>query len=259
MSNENWSVQFGRIAPLYDELMHDVPYDRWADYLDELLQARRFEPKSILDLACGTGNMSERFAAKGALVTGIDISPFMIEQARAKASAHKLPIQYFTQDAAELYLPAGEFDLCVSLFDSLNYIVSPERLSEAIRRVAAHLTPGGLFIFDMNSEYALRNHFFDQSNHSSEASLRYDWVSEYDPETRICRIRMKFWYTVHDDSEMEFQEEHVQYAYRESEVIQMLKSAGFSDIKTYQAYTHRPPSRTSDRIFYVARLSLRGS
>ena len=60
-------------------------------------------------------------------------------------------------------MPGTAFDLCVSLFDSLNYITDPARLRRPWR-VAAHLTRNGLFIFDLNTEYALVNQFFDQDN-----------------------------------------------------------------------------------------------
>lgn len=253
MSQPDTDAQFHRIAPLYDELMHDVPYYRWAEYLDELLLARRATPRRVLDLACGTGNMSEIFAAKGWRVFGVDIAPDMIHQARLKARERGLNIQYFTQDAAELTLPETDLDLCVSLFDSLNYVVSPQRLDCAMRRVAAHLSPGALFIFDMNSEFALRNKFFDQNNLDTDAPLRYDWKSEYFPDSRLCRIHMKFTYRYDNGKETAFEEEHWQYAYREREVVQMLDRSGFDEIKTFQAYTHRPASRSSDRIFYVAR------
>src|SRR5690349_15215399 len=112
--------QFERVASVYDQLMHDVPYEAWIEYLHELLDARKAQPKTVLDLACGTGNVSERLAAEGFEVIGVDIAEDMIAEARRKAVDNDLPIQYTVQDAAELNLPGKRFDLCVSLFDSLN-------------------------------------------------------------------------------------------------------------------------------------------
>src|SRR5581483_27671 len=156
--------QFVHVAPLYDLLMHDVPYGEWVSYLHKLLATRNAQPTHILDLACGTGNVSERLAAEGYAVTGVDIAPDMVAEARRKANERKLPVRYFVQDAADLDLPGEKFDLCVSLFDSMNYITEPARLAQAMERVARHLSANGLFIFDMNSEFALKNKFFDQSN-----------------------------------------------------------------------------------------------
>lgn len=246
-------TQFGAVAPLYDALMTGVPYRDWLRYLHTLLDERNARPRHILDLACGTGNVSELLAAEGYTVTGADIAPAMIAEAQRKAEARGLSIAYCVQDAAELDLPGRRFDLCISLFDSLNYITDPQRLSLAMERVAAHLAPNGLFIFDLNTEFALRNKFFDQDNLRSGERLRYDWDSDYFPLTRLCRVWMRFWYREDNGQERAFEEMHWQYAYRAEEIFAMLRAAGFDDITSYQAYTLRPPSRVSDRIFYVAR------
>src|SRR5579871_1291948 len=96
---------FVAVAPLYDLLMHGVPYTEWVAYLHELLAERRAHPRRILDLACGTGNVSELLARAGYAVTGVDIAPQMIAEARRKAAARNLAITYVVQDAAELDLP----------------------------------------------------------------------------------------------------------------------------------------------------------
>ncbi len=252
-SADDDQAAFVAVAPYYDILMTGVPYRDWVRYLHTLLDLRQARPRQILDLACGTGNVSELLAAEGYPVTGVDIAPHMIAEAQRKAARKGLPIAYLVQDAAELDLPGRRFDLCISLFDSLNYITAPGRLAQAMERVAAHLTRNGLFIFDLNTEFALRNKFFDQDNLGSAERLHYDWDSDYFPETRLCRVRMQFWYRQDNGQERYFEEVHWQYAYRTDEILDMLRAAGFDDIATYQAYTLRPPTHTSDRIFYVAR------
>ncbi len=246
-------AQFVAVAALYDTLMYGVPYDDWLAYLQTLLAERDTRPHVVLDLACGTGNVTELLYRAGFAPTGVDIAPGMIAQARRKAQASGLNIPYYIQDAAELNLPEKRFELCVSLFDSLNYVTDPQRLALAMGRVARHLQPGALFIFDLNTEFALRNRFFDQNNLGQEERLRYDWRSDYDPQTRLCRVRMRFWYREDDGSDRAFEETHWQFAYRIEEIQAMLAAAGFADVAVYQAYTLRPPARTSDRVFYVAR------
>lgn len=246
---------FVAIAPLYDMLMHGVPYLAWIHYLRKLLEERRAHPRRVLDLACGTGNVTELLAQEGYDLTGVDIAPDMISEAKRKAEASGLDIAYYVQDAAKLDLPGQRFDLCVSLFDSLNYITEPNRLALAMERVAAHLTRNGLFIFDLNTEYALANHFFDQDNLGTDEPLRYDWRSDFYPETRLCRVNMRFWHREGNGRDRSFEEVHWQFAYRTDEVIEMLEQAGFDQITAYKAYTLRQPVKNSDRIFYVARKS----
>ena len=119
--------QFLSVAPLYDALMTDVPYNGWVGYLRRLLELRKARPRNVLDLACGTGNVAELLCSEGYDVTGVDIADAMIAEARRKATSAGLPIAYFVQDAAELDLPGRRFALCVSLFDSLNYVLEPDR------------------------------------------------------------------------------------------------------------------------------------
>jgi ubiquinone/menaquinone biosynthesis C-methylase UbiE len=245
--------QFNTVAPLYDLLMTGVPYDDWVDYLMQLIRSRKAEPGRVLDLACGTGNVSELLAKHGFKVTGVDISELMIVEAKRKAALNHFEIDYFVQDAAVLNLPGQQFDMCVSFFDSMNYIIQPERLAMAFVQVAAHLKPGGLFIFDVNSEFALKNRFFDQDNLAHpEERLTYDWKSSYYPKTRICTVNMKFWYREDNGERRAFEETHLQFAYRKDELEAMLAAAGFEHISVYHAYTMLPPSRTSDRLFFVA-------
>lgn len=244
--------QFSGIAPYYDTLMQGVPYQSWVRYLYRLLSARHVSPRRVLDLACGTGTVAEMLTEKGCEVAGVDISEAMIAQARRKAARRGLAISYYVQDAALLDLPEAPFDLCISLFDSLNYIVQPERLAKAVQRVYAHLSPGGLFIFDINAEFALKNHFFDQDNMLSHARLRYVWKSEYEPQTRLCRVHMRFFLRDRNGVDQEFRETHVQFAYREEEIREMLDCAGFERIETLHAYTFKPVRPDTDRIFFIA-------
>ncbi len=253
-SATNSASQFENVAQHYDLLMTGVPYEDWVVYVKQLLDTRGAHPKTVLDLACGTGNVSALLAEEGFEVVGVDIAPLMIEEAKRKAEAEGREIEYLVQDAAVMDLGERQFDLCISLFDSLNYITDPERLAMAIVRIAHYVRAGGLFIFDLNSEFALKNHFFDQDNLSyPEERLQYDWKSTYDESTRICRVDMDFSYR--DDAEQvtPFKEVHLQFAYRKDEILKMLDDAGFEDVTFYQAYTLRLPTRTADRVYYVAR------
>ena len=263
MSNESFqgfppgdyptSSSFDLVAPHYDALMRGVPYKRWIEYLEQLLKIHDLEPKRVLDLACGTGSAAAIMAAKGWEVVGVDLSEKMISEAIRKAKKKQLPVAFHAQDAAELSLDGPPFDLVVSFFDSLNYIVQPDRLDMAIHRVFAHLRPGGLFVFDLNSAFALKHAFFDQKNTDSRDRLRYAWKSTYDEASRLCTVRMRFFWRNSRGVDEEFREEHVQFAYEEDEVRRWLLRAGFEDVETFHAYTLRPVRETTDRIFFVAR------
>ncbi len=243
---------FGPVTPYYDALMAGVPYRYWVEYLGRLWARHHQSPRTVLDLACGTGTVSRLLAQDGYAVTGVDLSPGMLEVARQGTTEAGLPILFHQQDAADLDLGASQFDTVICLFDSLNYILEPERLRSAFTRVLAHLRPGGTFIFDVNTEYALAQGMFNQSCTRRDESLHYRWRSRYDPETRLCTVRMNFSFDPGTGEREDFIEVHRQRAYSKDDLTQWLREAGFSEVFVYDAYSLSPAKKRSDRLFYVA-------
>ena len=104
----------------------------------------------VLDVACGTGNTAIPAARKGAQVTGIDIAPNLLSQARDRAGAEGLQITFQEGDAEELPFPDGEFDLVMSMFGAM-FAMRPERVASELARVCrrggkiamANWTPDG--------------------------------------------------------------------------------------------------------------------
>ncbi len=240
--------QFTLIARHYDALMASVPYRQWVAYIEAILERLNYRPLTVLDLACGTGNVSELLAQRGYKVVGVDISPAMVEVARSKGGQ----VDYIVQDIADLDL-GKQFELAVCLFDSLNYITDPERAAQALKRIAEHLVPGGVLIFDVNTVYALQHKFFDQANLSPASNPRYVWTSEYDHQTRLCRIEMLFEVLDEDGEVHQFKEIHYQRGHTLEELTQWLIDAGFYVVDTFHAYRLRKPTRRSDRVFFVAK------
>lgn len=251
---ESFSPQFTRVARVYDDLMAGIPYGLWLCYIKELWRARALRPASVLDVACGTGNVTYRLAAEGYETWGVDYSQSMIEIARSKLPAYRgrgpAP-EFECQNAAAISLPRT-FDAAVSLFDSLNYILDEQDLKRAFAAVARHLNPGGLFIFDVNTVFALSHRFFDQDNLSSQRFPLYRWVSHWDPETRLCTIEMDF-RTLGEGGIEDFHETHYQRGYTTIQLRQGLEQAGLTDVEFLHAFTMRPPSGRSDRIYVISR------
>lgn len=244
------ALQFDEIASLYDELMASVPYRLWIDYLKRILKQFDRTPDTILDLCCGTGTASLLLAEAGYTISGADISPAMIAHASRKAEEKGLRVDYHVQDASSLSL-GRRFGLIISLFDSLNYILESAKLQQAFYRVSEHLQPGGLFIFDMNTELALAAGLFNQSNLGSKASVRYDWHSSYDPSARVCRIQMTFTQKQRGvDKRTEVV--HYQRAYDEEDIVKMLESASLKVLAVYDAYAFHKVNSRSDRMFFIA-------
>ena len=245
---------FARIAPHYDVLMAGVPYAAWADYVIGLA-ARADRPilpqTKLLDLATGTGSAALEFAARGCFVTGIDCSDAMLAEARRKTAREGYDISFISCDLADFRLPAA-FDHAVCLYDSLNYILEPERLKQAFANVMGALKTDGLFMFDVNTVRALEAEMFTQSS-GRGAAVEYRWKSKYDAETRTSRIDMRFQIRASGER---FTIVHYQRAYTDEEIRSFLGEAGFNKVTAYEAYATSPPGPQSDRVFYVASRSL---
>jgi SAM-dependent methyltransferase len=242
---------FTAVAEYYDRLMAHVPYDRWVDYVLQLVGRHGGEPRQVLDLACGTGRVGQEFERRGYQAAGVDLSEGMIRQAEAQRRSQGGEMAVCVMDARRLGLRPA-FDLVVSLYDSLNYVLKPTELQFVFEGVRRGLRPAGLFIFDLNTTRALRTGLFTQSNRHSSQPLKYDWQSEWDPRRRLCTVRMWFRWEQNGE-EHTFEEVHYQRAYELDEVRTLLGAAGLDCLDIYEAYSVRRPGRWSARAFFVAR------
>jgi SAM-dependent methyltransferase len=201
-------------------------------------------------------------ARRGYACTGVDISADMLAEASRKIAETQYSIDLHCRDASALDLDFRKFDAAISLFDSLNNITDPSALLSAFRCVFEHLASPGIFIFDLNTEYAFRWGMFDQASDPMDGPLQYVWRSKYDRETRLCRIEMSFQYVddAHPQDRPEvFHEVHMQRAYGIQEVIDMLTNAGFDSVHAFDAYTFEPVRKRSDRVFFAAGRDALGS
>lgn len=241
-------TQFTEVADVYDNLMSVVPYAWWVDYVLDLWDEYHFEPRRVLDLACGTGNVLLELKRRGFVVEGADYSAAMLRVAGRKVPSGT-PL--WCQDFRTLEIPSPPFDAVVCLFDSLNYLLRLSDLQKAFRGVYRHLVPGGVFVFDMNAIRALDTGMFDQKGIGKDASLKYEWHSAWEPATRLCTIQMEFRATTPSGIRV-FHETHVQKGYTYEEVTTSLRDAGFEVLALKEAFTMNPPSPKTDRFYAVA-------
>jgi SAM-dependent methyltransferase len=244
--------QFTVLAEHYDELMDVVPYAVWAEYVCLLFEIAGAHPRTVLDCACGTGNVSFELARSGFVVTGVDLSAAMIEAAQRKASAAGFAPRFVCADLTDFDL-GQNFDAATCLYDSFNYILDAEKLQRAFERIAAHLRPGGIFVFDMNTPWAFEQNLFTQRNRDPRKNLHYDWRARFDPSTRVCEVTMLFERKKPDGTIETFSEVHHERAYTRAEVTAMLVQSGWQLLKTFDAYTTNAPHARSERWFFVAR------
>ena len=100
----------------------------------------------VLDVGCGVGRWSRRLAARGAHVTGVDLSPTMIGEARRRAAAAGLTnrCHFLVQDSAALDA-GGQFDLVLGV-TVLQHMLDAHALRAAVERIARHVAPQGRIV-----------------------------------------------------------------------------------------------------------------
>jgi SAM-dependent methyltransferase len=115
------------------------------------------ENRAVLDVCCGTGQLALHFLDSGYTVTGIDLSPAMLEHARANTAPYVLggQVNFVQADAADFTLEPG-FGLAVSTFDALNHLPDLDALRGCFASVYPAVLPGGTFIFDLNTLSGLK-------------------------------------------------------------------------------------------------------
>lgn len=266
-------------ARVYDLFMDNVPYEEWCDYITGLLNEYGISDGLVLDLGCGTGSMTELLAARGYDMIGVDVSEDMLEIAAEKRAASGRDILYLQQDMRSFEL-FGTVRAVVCLCDSINYLLDPEDLVTVFRLVNNYLDPGGIFIFDLSSEYKYRELLADRTIAENRDEGSFIWDNYYDEESRINEYDLALFIPVgseagkHDQNKSEkfdrdaaekpgqegslyrkYQETHFQRAYSLEEIREALEKSGLEFLAWYDGDGdgRGEPREDSERIYVIAR------
>jgi SAM-dependent methyltransferase len=241
---------YQNLAASYDRLTNDVDYESWVDFAHAILEKEGLKPRTVADLACGTGSATRILARRGYQVTAVDLSEEMLTEAMDKcADLEQLPV-FVHQNLARLRLPRA-VDMAVCFLDSLDYILDPADCAAAIRQTYKALNPGGIFIFDVNTPEKLRamdgQVFLDEDD-----DVYCVWRGEFDEETNICSYGMDLFQRQGETWLRSF-EEHREYAYSIGQLKGFLKDAGFTRIEVYADREFCAPRPGEQRIWFKAR------
>ncbi len=259
---------YDRFALVYDELMDDVPYEEWAELLHKLIQKYGIsrpvakeapsgpleeERNLVLELGCGTGTVTELLSKKGYDMIGIDSSESMLAKAEEKRERSGSKILYLLQEmqSFELYGMVGTI-YCIC--DSINYLLTDEDLLSTFALVRNYLVPGGIFIFDFNTDYKYREVIGERTIAENREDVSFIWDNIYDDESRINEYDLTIFIREEPGEEMfkRFLESHFQKGYKLDEIRGLLFKAGLKVISVFDADSGKEPKESSERIFIVA-------
>ena len=239
-------------ARVYDTFMDNIPYEEWAVYLTGLLNEYGVNDGLVLDLGCGTGNMTELLAKEGYDMIGVDNAEEMLEIAMEKREKSGHDILYLLQDIREFEL-YGTVRAVVSVCDSVNYIDEEEDLTEVFRLVNNYLDPGGVFIFDFNTLYKYREILGDRTIAENREDCSFIWDNYYYEEERINEYELSIFIREKENLFRRYEETHFQRGYTLDEMIRMIKDSGLEFVTAYDAFTREAPKEDSERIYVIAR------
>lgn len=240
---------YSGFAEVYDQFMDNVPYDEWCAYLISLLGEYGIADGLILELGCGTGNMTVRLSQAGYDLIGVDNSEEMLSIAMNKRQEQK--ILYLLQDMREFEL-YGTVRAVICVCDSLNYVMEEEDLLQVFALVNNYLDPGGIFLFDLNTIFK-----YQQMGDSVIAENREDasfiWENTYYPDEQVNEYELTIFVEEQPEIYRKYAETHYQRGYELENVIRLLKEAGMTFEAVYDAFTKEPPKPESERVIFVAR------
>lgn len=243
---------YGEFARVYDMFQDNINYEEWAEYLIETLRQDDIGEGLILELGCGTGTMTELFAAAGYDMIGIDNSEEMLAEAMEKRVESGHDILYLLQDMQDFEL-YGTVRAVISVCDSMNYLTEEEDLEYLFALVNNYLDPGGLFIFDMNTEYKYRDVIGDATIAEDREDGSFIWENSYDPETGVNVYELALFLPREDGLYEKCVEEHYQRAYSVDKIRKMIEKSGMELVAVYDAYTKNPPKADSERLTFIVR------
>ncbi|MFO7814211.1 MAG: class I SAM-dependent methyltransferase [Halanaerobiales bacterium] len=245
MGSQSYTNSF---ATIYDDVMKIVPYYSWYKYLKHILYYYDKNPKKIMELACGTGNMMKYFSDGADKIYGIDKSEDMLAIAQNKFSNNG-NVKFFNTDMSRK-IKYNNFDFIYSVFDSMNYILEFEELINVFENVYLNLIKEGIFVFDINTEYRLMDIGEGRKKLTGDNYTCY-WKDIVDKENGKWIVELNI-YLNRDDEIKNFTETHVETSYPLDKIKKGLLNTGFQHVDYFRSFTFNKGDPKNDRIHFVA-------
>lgn len=251
--------EYTKLADIYDVVMEDVNYDLWADFIDAIILKYHPDTKSVLELACGTGSLALSLDELECYnIVATDKSPQMIEKARKKNKVLRCNVDFRVMDFLDINLDQ-KFDVVLSVFDSINYIHSPDQILKFLGEVKKVLTPKSLLIFDFttpkNSIQAID--YLNNEEGYADDNLRFFRKSSYDAIQKTHKNEFMI-ERLDDDHETvleQFREVHQQKIYTLREMLDIINQTTYKIRAKYSGFDFEEADERSLRITMVLQRS----
>ena len=237
----------------YDQLTKNISYKKRAEYFDALIKRHGGKKNILLDLACGTGSLSEEMCRMGYDVIGVDNSEDMLNAAIEKKIESGLNIQYLCQDMTRLDM-FGTIDVTVCALDGINHLPDISAIERTFERVSLFCEPEGLFIFDINTPYKHKNILGNNTFIYDMENVFCAWQNTYIGGEN-CRVDMSltFFELTENGSYERYKDEFSEIAFEENIIDELLVKSGLEIAAKYDYDSFDPPRTDSEKLVYVTR------
>ncbi len=241
-------------AAVYDALTGNVDYAAMGERLCRLLEEHGAKKGILLDLACGTGTLSELFAERGYEVIGVDASEEMLAAAQEKRTEKGFDALFLCQRMEQLDL-FGTIDAAVCTLDSLNHLTDEAAFCEALRRVALFMNDGGVFLFDVNTPYKHAHVLGNNTFVYDLDEVFCVWQNAFDEATQTTRITLDLFTADEEEPDVYLREteEFAERAYEIDKIAGWLGEVRFEVCAVLDADTGEALTKTSERALFVCK------
>lgn len=231
-------------SEIYDILMKEVSYNKWSEFIHKRLDGK----KDILEIGCGTGEITKRLGEKNYKITAVEPSENMLVKAYEKL--RKIPnIRIMKGDGRSIQMDK-KFDAVVSACDVVNYMLKDKDLEDFIVNSWNLLKEDGMIIFDISSYNKLKNILGNNTFVSEEEGIFYVWENNFVEEKDISEMTLNF-FIKDGDSYKRITEVQSQRAFKVEKVKEVLEEKGFKDVKIYEDYRDKNIDDESERIVFT--------
>ncbi|MFH1888560.1 MAG: class I SAM-dependent methyltransferase [Candidatus Omnitrophota bacterium] len=228
------SNNFKKYAGYYDLIYKDKDYGKECEFIERIFRkyaARK--PRSIMDLACGTGSHAISLAERGYKVYGSDISAAMVAIARRKSKERGLDTE-FRKGRMQHSATSKKFDAALILFASIDYLTKTKDIRGTFINVSEHLKKNGLFIFDFWNGDAVTRKLIPKSTKivsDKDMRIKRSCVKRLDMAAHLCEV--KFDFSVYKKGKLadSFREKHLIRYFFPEEIRRRLALSGFEILK----------------------------
>ncbi len=240
--------QYTALSKFYEEIIYDEKYKSWINYIASLVKKHSLGIKGI-DVACGTGILTRRLKASGYDVVGVDISQDMLNVAQQKTYEEKLNIKYLNCDMKNLK-SFEKVDFITVINDGLNYI-EEENLIKTFKSFYTSLKKRGVVIFDISSEYKLKNVLANNAFGDDDDNLSYLWLNTFNESKNAVEFSLSIFEKSGDLYKRHF-ETQTQFVHTIESVKTALLSVGFDILSITDSVGENIEDKT-ERILFIAK------